>query len=177
MLTDRDLKLRTASENENEILWNLIFGDPAWKEFDAPYYPLEHLDLDAFTAGYFERFVSGEDALLIEVGDRIVGSVTFYWEDKATRWLEIGIVIYTANQWGREIGRRALRLWTSYLFDEFPVERIGLTTWSGNPRMVSCAQSLGFEIEGRLRKVRYYQQHYYDSIKMGVLRSEWQAGS
>nr|MCX4136420.1 GNAT family N-acetyltransferase [Vibrio parahaemolyticus]MCX4136492.1 GNAT family N-acetyltransferase [Vibrio parahaemolyticus]MCZ6386917.1 GNAT family N-acetyltransferase [Vibrio parahaemolyticus]MCZ6386980.1 GNAT family N-acetyltransferase [Vibrio parahaemolyticus] len=27
--------------------------------------------------------------------------------------------------------------------------------------------------EARLRKVRYYNGEYYDSVKYGVLRSEW----
>ncbi|EKO3922646.1 GNAT family N-acetyltransferase, partial [Vibrio metschnikovii] len=35
------------------------------------------------------------------------------------------------------------------------------------------ALKLGFEQEASLRKVRYYQGKYYDSVKFGVLRSEW----
>lgn len=50
-----------------------------------------------------------------------------------------------------------------------------MTTWSGNPRMMSLALKLGFQQEARLRKVRYYDGKYYDSVKYGVLRSEWQA--
>ncbi len=52
-----------------------------------------------------------------------------------------------------------------------------MTTWSGNPRMMSLALKLGFQQEARLRKVRYYQGKYYDSVKYGVLRSEWQERS
>ena len=68
---------------------------------------------------------------------------------------------------------RALPQWISHLFSVLEIERVGLTTWSGNPRMMACAEKLGFQQEARLRKVRYYQGEYYDSVKYGVLRSEW----
>ncbi|MGF7127337.1 RimJ/RimL family protein N-acetyltransferase [Natronobacillus azotifigens] len=30
-------------------------------------------------------------------------------------------------------------------------------------------------LEARLRKCRYYNGEYYDSIRMGLLREEWEA--
>ncbi len=67
----------------------------------------------------------------------------------------------------RGIGRKALVPWITHLFDTLEIERVGLTTWSGNPRMVACAESIGMTLEARLRKVRYFQGQYYDSIKLG----------
>jgi len=29
-------------------------------------------------------------------------------------------------------------------------------------------------MEARIRKVRYYNEHYYDSIRMGLSREEWE---
>ena len=40
--------------------------------------------------------------------------------------------------------------------------------------MMRCAEKLGMQQEARIRKVRYYQGEYYDSVKYGVLREEWQ---
>lgn len=60
-----------------------------------------------------------------------------------------------------------------YLFENLTIERVGLTTWSGNPRMIRCAEKLGMRLEGRMRKCRYYNGEYYDSIRMGILREEW----
>ncbi|GLT18789.1 hypothetical protein GCM10007938_25700 [Vibrio zhanjiangensis] len=39
--------------------------------------------------------------------------------------------------------------------------------------LMSLALKLGFQQEARLRKVRYYDGEYYDSVKYGLLRSEW----
>jgi RimJ/RimL family protein N-acetyltransferase len=175
VLTDRDLQLRPAVESDKESLWELIYGVPDWKETDAPYYPLDQESLVDFGSGMFGRFRTGEDALLIDVDGQIVGAVTCYWEDKTTRWLEVGITLYSSVTWGKRIGRRALSLWISHLFEKYELERIGLTTWSGNPSMIASAESIGLQIEGCLRKVRYYQGEYYDSIKMGVLREEWKS--
>lgn len=50
-----------------------------------------------------------------------------------TRWLEIGIIIYQSNGWSKGIGSMALTQWVTQTFTDFPeVQRVGLTTWSGN---------------------------------------------
>ena len=100
--------------------------------------------------------------------------VTYYWESLATRWLEIGIVIYDQNIWAKGIGYAALHKWIELCFNRFPeIQHIGLTTWSGNTRMMKLAEKLGLICEARIRKVRYYNGVYYDSIKYGILREEF----
>lgn len=111
--------------------------------------------------------------MIIEHQGQIIGMVSYYWEDKRTRWLEIGIVIYSPEYWNGGFGTEALSLWIDYLFENLTIERVGLTTWSGNPRMIRCAEKLGMRLEGRMRKCRYYNGEYYDSIRMGILREEW----
>ena len=43
----------------------------------------------------------------------------------------------------------------------------------GNIRMMKAAEKLGMLQEARIRKVRYYNDEYYDSVKYGILREEW----
>ena len=71
-------------------------------------------------------------------------------------------------------GTKALRLWTNHLFNTLPLVRVGFTTWSGNERMICLGEKLGMTMEARLRKCRYYNGRYYDSIRMGLLREEWE---
>ena len=52
---------------------------------------------------------------------------------------------------------------------------MGLATWSGNERMIRVGEKLGMKVEARIRKVRFYENNYYDSIRMGILREEWEA--
>lgn len=175
VLRDHELLLRTDTETDLEPMWRLIHEDQTWKQFDAPYFPPPNWTLEEFDAGYFQTLLRGTDDLVVDVNAEPVGVVSFWWEDEATRWLEVGIVLYSPNSWGHQIGRRALSLWISHLFERFEVEHIGLTTWSGNPRMIACAAALGISQEARIRKVRYFKGEYFDSIKLGVLRDEWLA--
>ncbi len=100
--------------------------------------------------------------------------MSYYWECQPTRWLEIGIEIYDDKVWGKGYGTAALQLWIDTIFQQFTeLEHIGLTTWSGNKGMMRTAEKLGMTKEAHIRKVRYWQGRYHDSIKYGILREEW----
>ena len=90
--------------------------------------------------------------------------------------MEVGIVIFNENYWGQGIGYKALKMWINEIFDENPeLVRIGLTTWSGNTRMMNLAQKLGLKKEAVYRKARIVDKQYYDSISYGILKEEWKA--
>lgn len=105
----------------------------------------------------------------------MLGTVSAYWEQQASRSLNIGICVFDPANWRQGIGYRALGLWTQYLFDELPeIVRLGLRTWSGNEGMVHLAQKLGFQEEMRLRQARIVNGQYFDAVGYGILRTEWQ---
>jgi RimJ/RimL family protein N-acetyltransferase len=170
-----DVALRKPRLEEAESLYQLMIGDEKWTKFDGPYFGYTRPSFEEFKQGLFKRLQAGQNALAIAHHGRLVGCVTCYWQDEKTRWLEAGLSIYDSTLWNRGVGRRALIPWITFLFETHEIERVGLTTWSGNPGMVRCAQAIGFQVEGVLRQVRYFQGTYYDSIKLGVLRSEWAA--
>ncbi|MDN3609835.1 GNAT family N-acetyltransferase [Vibrio ostreicida] len=167
--------IRPAQPDELDRIYSMITLHQAWTQFNGPYFPYEHPSKETFRRGGFSRLVEGKATQLIVLDGVPIGTVSCYWECEETRWLEAGIVIYDTEYWGQGIARIALPMWITYLFSAFEIERVGLTTWSGNPRMMACALKLGFKQEARLRKVRYYKNEYYDSLKYGVLRSEWES--
>ncbi|MDD1795101.1 GNAT family N-acetyltransferase [Enterovibrio sp. ZSDZ42] len=175
MFTFSDICLRPAKAEERDHLWHFIYVENEWKVHDAPYFPLEHQSKFQFRRHLFKRLREAKTAIVIDYHGEAIGYLSCYWEDQSTRWLEVGITIFTSAHWGKQLGRKALTLWISHLFEHYDVERIGLTTWSGNPRMMKCAMALGMQEEGRIRKVRFHQGQYYDSLRYGVLRDEWQA--
>jgi RimJ/RimL family protein N-acetyltransferase len=160
------------------VLYQFIYGDaePEWKRWDAPYFPLVHISYEGFV-DQMQTYLTAEapSRLVIETDGQVIGTVSYYWEHKESSWLEAGIVIYDPAYWSHGYGSAALTLWIDHLFATMPLVRVGLTTWSGNQRMVRSAEKLGFQMEGRLRKCRLWQGEYYDSIRMGVLREEWSA--
>lgn len=177
MLRDKDLVLRPIEAGDLERFWELVFKEawPEWKEWDAPYFSHEQKSYEEFLKGA-SSWVNHPRFWAVVVDDKFVGTVSYYWEDEGKYWLEMGIVLYESNNWNRGLGYRAMRLWMDYLFENLDVARVGFTTWSGNARMMRVGEKLGMTLEARLRKVRFYNGEYYDSIRMGILREEWAQG-
>lgn len=175
MYKDNELVIRPIEEKDLFNIWELVYKEdaPEWKKWDAPYFPHSSMTYEDFLKQK-ESWINQENRFIVEVKGEVIGSVSYYWEHEASKWLEIGIILYEADNWGRGIGTRALAVWINHLFNTLPLVRVGLTTWSGNERMVRVSEKLGMQMEARIRKVRYYNNQYYDSIRMGILREEWE---
>lgn len=174
--------LRNVKQADLKRLWSLKYGetDPEWKKWDAPYLPLELIDFHTFIDKEtkhktYDEKIGAYSELIMEKNDQIIGSVVYYWEHEASRWLEIGITIFDPKYWNGGHGTEALMMFIGYLFENLEIERVGLTTWSGNERMIEVGKKVGMQVEGRMRKCRYHDGYYYDSIRMGMLREEWES--
>ena len=106
--------------------------------------------------------------------EEIIGDVGWYWKSQETDWLEVGIVIYNEKYWGKGLGTFALKKWITDIFQLKPeIVRIGLTTWSGNERMMRLAEKIGLKLEARYINARKLNGEYYDSVSYGILREDW----
>jgi len=123
-----------------------------------------------------EKNVLGNRKIIADLeSGEIIGLVNWYWKSEETKWLEVGIVIFNENYWGIGIGYEALKLWINEIFiNQGELVRIGLSTWSGNTRMVKLAQKLGLKKEAEYRKARIVDGKYFDSVSFGILREEWE---
>lgn len=173
------VKIKPIRYEELSYLWQIGFSDkgiPEWKQWDGPYFDDYRPTTETEFIGTYETLVRQEKLIGIYVDERLIGQVTRYWENEKTRWLEIGIIIYESEYWNGGYGTEALTQWITQTFQDIPlIERVGLTTWSGNNRMMRVAEKLGMKQEACIRKVRYWQGVYYDSVKYGVLREEWKS--
>ncbi|MED0666914.1 GNAT family protein [Bacillus badius] len=169
------MKIRPIHEEDLRSLWELIYGEenPEWKKWDAPYFAHKPIDFKSYYDNR-ESILFNSSKMVIEVNDKIIGTVNYYWEHKPSNWLESGIVIFHPDYWGNGYGTEAFALWIDHLFNSLDLVRVGATTWSGNKRMIKLGRKLGMIIEGRLRKCRYFDGQYYDSIRMGILKEEWE---
>lgn len=159
-----------------------------WHRWDGPYYPVPTAaQADDLVARLAQENGLGEPdggrasaddlpprRLVIDVGGHLVGTVSWYWESRETEWARTGVTVYDPAVRGRGIGRTALALWTTYLFEHTPWVRLDFATWSGNAAMLGVGRALGFVEEARFRQARVVEGVRYDSVVMGVLRQEWQ---
>jgi len=172
------VKIRSAKPAELTEIWQSGFSDPqaAWTRWNGPYF---HDVLP--TQRDFETVIGPSDWLIqpknwvITADDKIVGSVNQHFVDgDLKRWLEVGILIYNDHNWGQHIGQQALTLWLTHLLTaNTMLPHIGLTTWSGNTRMMHLATAIGLNLEAQVPQVRFWQGQYYDSVKYGILRTDW----
>ncbi|WP_221566563.1 GNAT family N-acetyltransferase [Alkalihalobacillus sp. TS-13] len=172
----RDLTLDDLSDI---YYWKYEADDREHLKWNGPYYTLPELTKEEFIEGFQKALeITATDQprqiLIIETDDKLIGTVNWYWEDEVTNWLSNGIVIFDSNYWSGGYGTEAFKLWTDYIFEQMDVVRVGISTWSGNIRMMKLARKIGMIEEGRIRKARIVDGEYYDSIKMGILREEWE---
>ncbi|TPR26391.1 N-acetyltransferase [Apilactobacillus micheneri] len=171
------ISLKKINKNDLEDFWNVAYKDKnaAWTKFNGPYFK------DKLPAK--EDFVNGEASKkhlnnnmykAIWCDGEIVGSVSAYYEDKnLKRWLDVGICIYDKSNWHKGIGKIALKKWIDEIFVLVDLPHVGLTTWSGNQSMMHLATKIGLNKEAEIPKVRYWEDKYWNSVKYGILRNDW----
>lgn len=175
MYIDKAVGIRPIKDEDLQKLWSLVYKEenPEWNQWDAPYFKHRAVCFESFMEKR-DSFVDSDSLWLITCNEEVCGVVTYYFEDVMKKWLEVGIVIHEGHNWNKGLGTRALSMWIEHVFSTVSTVRVGLTTWSGNDRMIRVADKLGMKLEGRIRKVRYFEGEYYDSIRMGILREEWE---
>jgi len=146
----------------------------AW-DYDGPWYGQRGTSPE----GVRKRLTEGQkppyNKLEIETADGVhIGWVVVNWRENDPHMPEVGIDIVEDTVWNQGLGTEALSLWIDYLFRERKFTRIGFSTWSGNPRVIAVGQKLGFVQEACIRKGCEVKGKFYDRIKMGILREEWE---
>lgn len=168
--------MRPLTQGDLQPLFAIKYGaqaDLAWMKYNGPYFQDPVLTWPEYQK-LAPSFCADPHRQLLLIDQRVIGEVTAYWEDgDLHRWLEVGIAIYDQDLWGQGIATQALRKWFRYLFQRHQeLAHLGFTTWSGNPGMIRVGTKAGMKQEGVIRKVRYWQGNYYDSVKFGILRAE-----
>ncbi|MDH6367211.1 MULTISPECIES: GNAT family protein [unclassified Breznakia] len=175
--TDK-IVLRTIETSDIDALYKIAYqGDLEWMKWNGPYFKDPMYTYDEFTQKIApSAYVNCKDCMLVEYEDRIIGLVTYYFDDgKLAKWPEVGILLYSKEDWNKGLGTHILKLWIQYVFTSLPdIEHVGFTTWSKNVGMARVGEKVGMQLEGRIRKVRYWEDMYWDSLKFGILRDEYE---
>lgn len=74
---------------------------------------------------------------------------------------------------GAGYGTEAVSMVIDYAFRVYDAPAVGATAYDFNDASRGLLESLGFEEEGRIRKDRFVEGAYRDTIQYGLLREEW----
>lgn len=149
--------------------------------FNGPYFPKQteeevYTEISSIAAEIDQGNTNPmpQKKLITNIEGELLGEVNWYWKSEETNWVEIGLVIFSEQNWGKGIGYQSMILWIAEMFQSKPeLIRIGLTTWSGNIGMIRLAEKLGMKKEAEYRKARIVKGEYYDSVSYGLLKEEW----
>jgi RimJ/RimL family protein N-acetyltransferase len=171
------LKSVSDQDLDDYYFWRYEEKEQAADKWNGPYIPKTKRSKEAFVKLQKEDAGIMPDVpseLIIRANGEFIGSVGAYWVDENTNWLDTGIVIYNKDYWNGGYGTEAYAMWIDFLFERTGLHRLGMSTWSGNVRMIKVAEKLGMKEEARIRQARMVDGEYFDAIKMGILRTEWE---
>ncbi len=179
-------------EFENIVLRDMIEADiedyvrwfttqTEWSDWDAPWEPIESDEETERNSWreYYEAVKNRPDdarrwKFEIEWNGQHIGWVSAYYIDDRFEWvgkvedgqtvhLALGIDICESDVRGRGIGTNALRAFMNYYFAQGYSE-LYTQTWSGNTRMLRCAEKLGFVECDRDVGIREVGGQKYDGL-------------
>lgn len=155
----QNIVLRDMTEADIEDYVHWFTRQTEWSKSDAPWEPIESSEESerASWREYYESVKNLPDHLRrqkfeIEYNGKHIGWVCSYLIDANYEWIgeakqtahhAVGIDICEPQAWGKGIGTNALRAFIHYCFEN-GVDEIYTQTWSGNIRMIRCAEKLGF---------------------------------
>jgi len=182
LITGRRLCLREDIPADVDVYlrWQ-IHGQ--WRLLDAPWEGVRTSYTEAEEAQYRQRFLEGlaedlpsprKQVVIALLDERPIGWVNRYGEQRFPDTWMVGIDICEDDLLEQGLGTEALGLWVEYLFANSTIHRLGLDTWSFNPRMMRVAEKLGFTPEGAQRQVVQWKGQWLDMIHYGMLREEWE---
>ena len=171
------------SDIEDYVRWFTV--EREWENWDAPW-EKEDTSEESEREKWAEYYESVKDLpddarrwkFEIEWYGRHIGWVSSYCIDENYEWVRaanvkegqivyraVGIGICEPDLWGKGIGTNALRAFMNYCFED-GVNELYTQTWSGNVRMLRCAEKLGFAECDREAGVREVGGRKYDGLTL-----------
>lgn len=107
--------------------------------------------------------------------DGHVGNASLQSISWVSRTAEFAIIIGEKPHWNKGLGRLVLDAVINHGFNKMNLERIFLATAATNTAMVNLAKSLGFQLEGSLRKHLFLDGSRVDAVVYGLLKNEFRS--
>ena len=111
--------------------------------------------------------------IVLRDSDQHVGNIAMQSFDPVHRNMELGILIGEADARGKGYGREACALAIRHVFDHLGVQKVTAGTVAENAAMTRVFLSLGFTVEGELRRHYVLDGNRLDVLRFGLLPEEF----
>ena len=112
--------------------------------------------------------------IVVRETDRLIGSTGLSQIDLRNQNASFGMMIGEKSAWGKGYGTEATRLVVRYAFEELHLNRVQLHVYAYNLRGIRVYEKVGFRREGVLRQAHVYDNRFWDTVVMAMLREEWE---
>lgn len=189
----KDIILRDITEEDIEdyIRWNTVETD--WANWDAPWEALPDLQTfnpEEYRKKELEKLAKPKDKIrwgfeIETVKGEHIGAVSSYMMNENFEWIPakdikpgdkafraVGISICESSFCEKGFGTKALAAFINYYFEN-GADEIYCQTWSGNIRMIKCAEKLGFEECRRKKDLRLVRGEHYDGLTFRLIKEKF----
>ena len=112
--------------------------------------------------------------IVVRETDRLIGSTGLNQIDFRNQRAIFGIMIGEKSAWGKGYGTEATSLVVQHAFEELHLNRVQLHVYEYNLRGIRVYEKVGFRREGVLRQEHVYDDRFWDTEVMAILREEWE---
>jgi RimJ/RimL family protein N-acetyltransferase len=159
---DLDELMSSTEEPDTEIdRRNSEISFPTWREKDRD----ELAEVRQRKDGSFFWIIETLDG-------QTVGNIGTFDCDRRVGCFKYHIIV-KRSLWGQGYGREAVMMVLRYYFRELRYQKCTIIIYSFNERSLRFHQKLGFQFEGRLRRVVYTNGNFYDEIYFGLTQEEF----
>ena len=136
-------------------------------------YPHSEIDTENFINPMMEGKMKGF-VIAHKDTEEYIGQLDLIKIDWVNRVGTIGIVIGTEENLGKGYGTEAIKLLQKFSFNKLNLNKLELDVRAFNKRAIRSYEKSGFKVEGIIRENYFEDGKYSDTIKMGILKREWE---
>ncbi len=168
------VRLRAVETRDVEAFTAWELDSEAWRSFDVIHFPPSHERMHA-KVELLAQNEGEDDSYYWVIEDRdgqTVGMICTYSCNRRHGTFRFGILISREYR-GHGYARDAITMVLRYYFRELGYQKVVVGVYAFNEGSLKLHEQLGFQQEGRLRRMISTDGEYHDEYLLGLLREDF----
>lgn len=168
------VRLRAIEPEDAETFYMANFDGETARSVDYLWPPMSMTAMRAWAQKMATEEIK-EDLFHCVIEDRqghIAGLLNSHSTNRRTGTFAYGIAVGEVYR-GRGFASEAIVMLLRYFFEELRYQKATVTVYEDNAASIALHEKLGFQLEGRLRRMIYTRGQYYDEFYYGMTREEF----
>lgn len=172
----KKVRLRAVEPSDWEHFFNWNFDSEQARAVDRVWPPQSAEAARRWAAEQSTaKFGDGDFRWIIETSDgQFAGCINTFDCDRRTGTLKYGLAVHPGFR-RQGLASETIALVLRYYFRELGYQKATVLVYSFNAASIRLHEKLGFQPEGRLRRVVYTRGQYFDELYFGLTREEFAA--